>query len=217
MAGLVQERSSRARPVSLVTRRRSGPPSQPWLGPDIGMELDASKAGPVVRFLVRVAWCVALQGGWAFPVAGDRKPYPVLTQKFNDYRARFSPDGHWISYTSNETGRQEIYVQTFPKATGKWQVSSAGGADASWRADGKELIYRAPDQRLMSVEVRNGENFQMSVPRALFLPRLVVANAARNRYVAAPDGQRFLLVSPPGRSAMAPTTVVLNWSAELKR
>ena len=129
----------------------------------------------------------------------------------------FSPDGRYVAYRSTESGPNQIYVQTFPRATGKWQISNAGGNDPSWRADGKELIYRSPDQRLMSVEIRAGEDFHVSVPRPLFVARIQVTGSARNRYAAAADGQRFLLVAPPGRDTLVPTTVVLNWSAELGR
>ena len=126
----------------------------------------------------------------------------------------FSPDGRFVAYQSNESGRAEIYVQTFPNASGKWQVSTAGGVDPSWRSDGKEIFYRAPDQKLMAVDVQAGETFQAGIPRSLFLAR-IPPGASRNRYVASADGQRFLFVAPLGRESMTPTTVVLNWFAEL--
>jgi Tol biopolymer transport system component len=154
---------------------------------------------------------------WALPTFGDRKPIPVVVSPATEMGLVFSPDGRFVAYRSNESGANQIYVQPFPQATGKWQVSNAGGLDPSWRADGKELIYRAPDQRLMSVEIRPGQDFQVSVPRPLFVARVQVTGNARNRYATAADGQRFLLVAPPGRDTLVPTTVVLNWSAELGR
>ena len=151
--------------------------------------------------------------GWdvfVLPIFGDRKPIPVVRTPFLDINASFSPDGRFIAYTSNESGRSEIYVQTFPDAGGKWQVSTAGGLDASWRADGKEVFFRAPDQNQMAVDVQTTGTFQAGIPRPLFLAR-VPAGAFRNRYSARADGQRFLFVAPLGRDAMTPTTVVLNW------
>jgi Tol biopolymer transport system component len=152
---------------------------------------------------------------WVLPTFGDRKPIPVVVSAAGESSLIFSPDGRFVAYRSNESGTNEIYVQPFPRATGKWQVSNAGGNDPSWRGDGKELIYRAPDQRLMSVEIRAGDDFQASVPRPLFVAPVNVAGIVRNRYVASGDAQRFLLVASPGRDSMVPTTIVLNWNAEL--
>ena len=154
---------------------------------------------------------------WALPMFGDRKPIPVVLTPATETNLTFSPDGRFVAYRSNESGTFQIYVQPFPQATGKWQVSNAGGLDPSWSADGKELIYRSPDQRLMSVEYRAAPEFQASIPRALFLARIQTANTVRNRYAFAPDSKRFLIVAPPGRDSMVPTTVVLNWPAELGR
>ncbi|HEV2063116.1 MAG TPA: hypothetical protein VGS00_01035, partial [Thermoanaerobaculia bacterium] len=153
---------------------------------------------------------------WALPTFGDRKPIPVITGSFNEFLPSFSPDGRFIAFVSNESGRPEIYVQTFPGRGGKWQVSTSGGSDASWRGDGKELFYRAADQKLMAVDIQLGSSFQAGIPRALFLARVQPGNA-RNKYVASADGQRFLFVAPLGREAIVPTTVVLNWNAELGR
>jgi len=153
---------------------------------------------------------------WVLPTFGDRKPIPVVQSAFMDINATISPDGRYISYGSNESGRSEIYVQTFPGAGGKWQVSTAGGSDASWRADGREIFYRAPDQKLMAVEIGSGSDFQAGIPRPLF-PGQIQTGTARNKYVATSDGQRFLLVAPMGRESMTPTTIVVNWSAGLGR
>jgi Tol biopolymer transport system component len=120
---------------------------------------------------------------WVLPTFGDRKPMPVVASPFNETKPGFSPDGRFVAYTSNESGRAEIYVQTFPGTGGKWQVSTAGGNDASWRADGKELYYRAADQKLMAVDIQAGSNFQAGIPRALFLGR-VQPGVARNKYLA---------------------------------
>ncbi|HEY2796865.1 MAG TPA: protein kinase [Thermoanaerobaculia bacterium] len=156
--------------------------------------------------------------GWdilALPMAGEPKPVPFATAAFNELVPKVSPDGRFVAYVSNESGRAEIYVQSYPAQSGKWQISTGGGNDPSWRADGRELFYRAPDQKVMAVEIaENGGSLQAGIPKPLFQGRITIGNA-RNKYVPAADGQRFLFVGPLGRDAMAPTTVVLNWSAAL--
>jgi Tol biopolymer transport system component len=153
---------------------------------------------------------------WALPTFGDRKPVPIAVGPFVEVNATFSPDGRFVAYQSNESGSAEIYVQTFPVASGKWQISNSGGVDPSWRADGRELYYRSADQKLMAVEIVAGESFKAGIPQPLF-PARVRTGTARNKYVPSPDGQRFLLSAPLGREALIPTTVVLNWNVELGR
>jgi eukaryotic-like serine/threonine-protein kinase len=150
------------------------------------------------------------------PTFGEAKPFPFVKTSFNEFWPVFSPDGRFLAYQSNESGRNEVYVQSFPGPGGKWQVSTAGGVEPKWNADGKEIVYRAPDQNLMAVEVKAADSFQAGVPKPLFAAR-VAPGIARNRYVAAPDDQRFLVVAPIKRESMTPTTVVLNWAAELGR
>jgi eukaryotic-like serine/threonine-protein kinase len=151
---------------------------------------------------------------WALPTFGDRKPVAIAVTPFNEANAMFSPDARYVAYVSNESGREEIYVQTFPEAGGRWQVSNGGGSDPSWRGDGKELYYRSPDQKLMAVEIRLGADFQAGVPQALF-PIRIRPGAPRNKYAPSVDGQRFMIAAPLGRDAMSPTTVVLNWPSTL--
>jgi WD40 repeat protein len=153
---------------------------------------------------------------WALPTFGDRKPFPIVVGPFIELMPVFSPDVKWVAYESNESGRFEIYVQSFPAASGKWQVSNSGGEDPSWSADGKQLYYRSADQKLMAVDIQTGDGFKAGIPQPLF-PAGVQAGIARNKYVASSDGKRFLLVAPLGREAMNPTTVVLNWNADLAR
>ncbi|MEP6995567.1 MAG: protein kinase, partial [Acidobacteriota bacterium] len=127
---------------------------------------------------------------WALPTFGDKKSIPIAVTPFTELNPVFSPDGHYVVYVSNESGRDEIYVQTFPDPGGKWQVSNGGGSDPSWRGDVKELYYRSPDQKLMAVEIRPGAEFQAGVPQALFPIRIRVGNP-RNKYAPSQDGQRF--------------------------
>jgi Tol biopolymer transport system component len=151
---------------------------------------------------------------WILPTFGDKKPFPWLKTNFSESWPVFSPDGRYLAYQSNESGRQEIYVQSFPGPGGKWQVSSSGGTEPHWRADGRELFYRSADQKLTAVDTTLGATFEAGVPKPLFQLHLE-AGLARNRFLPQRDGQRFLLVATPARESMTPTTVVLNWMADL--
>ncbi|MFZ1053678.1 MAG: protein kinase [Candidatus Sulfotelmatobacter sp.] len=132
--------------------------------------------------------------------------------------ARFSPDGRWVSYASNESGRWEIYVTSFPAAHGKWQVSNAGGEQPKWRSDGRELFYLAPDGKIMAVPVTTGANFDAGAPVALFQanPREMVATSERFAYDVSKDGQRFL-INTQLKSALTPMSVVMDWTASLNK
>jgi eukaryotic-like serine/threonine-protein kinase len=129
---------------------------------------------------------------------------------------RFSPDGKWVAYSSNESGRWEIYVTSFPEAHGKWQVSNAGGDQAKWRGDGKELFYLSPDGKIMAVAVKTGANFDAGSPTVLFQanPREMLATSERFSYDVSQDGQKFL-INTQLKTAMTPMSVVLNWTAKL--
>jgi len=129
---------------------------------------------------------------------------------------RFSPDGKWVAYSSNESGRWEIYVTSFPEGHGKWQVSNAGGDQPRWRGDGKELFYLAADSKIMATPVTIGTNFDAGTPVALFQanPREMVATTEQFFYDVSKDGQKFL-INTQLKTAMTPMSVVLNWSAKL--
>jgi Tol biopolymer transport system component len=108
---------------------------------------------------------------WGVAVDGDRKPFAVVATAFEERDAQFSPDGQWIAYQSNESGRFEVYVQAFPGPGGRLQLSSDGGAQARWRADGRELFYVALDGRLMAVPIgfgSSGETVEPGTPIPLF-------------------------------------------------
>ncbi|MGB8831673.1 MAG: protein kinase [Candidatus Sulfotelmatobacter sp.] len=129
---------------------------------------------------------------------------------------RFSPDGKWVAYSSNESGRWEIYVTSFPEAHGKWQVSNTGGDQPRWRGDGKELFYLSTDNKIMSVPVKTGSNFDAGTPTALFQanPREMFATSELFSYDVINDGQKFL-INTQLKTEMTPMSVVLNWSAKL--
>jgi Tol biopolymer transport system component len=151
-----------------------------------------------------------------------RKPTLYLQTDFNVSQARFSPDIRFVAYTSNASGRNEVYVQPFPAAAGgKWMVSQGGGSQPRWRRDGRELFYISADSTLMAVEVAATPAFTPGVPKALFAAPIWGGGTPNNvtRYDVTADGQRFLInVLPPETTAApaAPITVVLNWDAGLK-
>jgi len=154
---------------------------------------------------------------WVAPTDGG-KPFPFLSSKFTEVQGQISPDGRWIAYTSDESGRLEIYVTQFPEKRGRWQISTSGGAQSWWRADGKELFYLALDQTLMSVAVRGGETFEASVPTPLFKASFPAPIPAYWRnYVATGDGQRFLVSALVAETAATPINVVMNWTAGLRK
>jgi len=150
--------------------------------------------------------------------AAERKPWPFADSEFIERGARFSPDGHFISYVSNESGQAEVYVRPFDPSTRgsaaagpKWQISTNGGDGAHWRRDGKELLYMAPDRTIMSVDVTTSPVFQAGVPRPLFRS----ASFAQFWEITS-DAQRFLIPVPAGTNAATPYKVVLNWTALLR-
>jgi hypothetical protein len=128
----------------------------------------------------------------------------------------FSPDGRLVAYTSNESGRFEVYVQTFPLSDQKWQVSTSGGYEPRWRRDGSEIYYLSEDRKLMAVPVSAGPSFH--VPKPLFQTRVPAGvNHLRTNYVPSNDGRRFLVNTQTGDPAPNPITVVLNWTAGLNK
>ncbi len=150
----------------------------------------------------------------ALPLDGDKKPIAVATTKFAELWATLSPDGTYVAYQSNESGRHEIYVHEFPEARNKWQVSTEGGTEPFWRGDGRELFYRA-GTALMAVPVQAGAAFTIGTPVRLFQTRFA-AVTARGHYRPTPDGQRFLVLAPLARETEQPAVVVLNWPGTLK-
>jgi Tol biopolymer transport system component len=160
---------------------------------------------------------------WALPLVGDdRKPFPVLQTAADERAAEFSPDSRWLAYESNESGRFEIYIRSFPAAGAKGQVSTNGGTQPRWRHDGKELYYLAPDGHLTAVAISasaDGETLDASVPVPLFLTRLASGGGvvpSRSQYAVAPDG-RFLMNTVFDEASAPPITIVLNWQAGLKK
>jgi eukaryotic-like serine/threonine-protein kinase len=155
------------------------------------------------------------------PMTGDSRPVRFLSTPFQEGRGQFSPDGKWVAYTSDESGTNEVYVQSFPAGGGKWRVSSKGGDWVRWRRDGREMFYIAGDRKLMSVAVQAiSGSLEFGTPRTLFTIPFVAPPAgvsAPYTYDVMPDGQRFLALVPTGDAVPPPMTVILNWSEELKQ
>jgi Tol biopolymer transport system component len=153
---------------------------------------------------------------WRLPLGGDRKPSLLLSMpQAATAHSSGSPDGKFFAYSSDETGRSEVYVQKFPPSGGKWQISTDGGDQALWRADGKELYFLSNDRKLMAVDVALGGDVQVGVPKVLF-PVRVPANGIsdnRSQYIPAPDGTRFLVLATADDRQDQPAVVVLNWSS----
>ena len=149
-----------------------------------------------------------------YPLAGNSKPYPVfakLTSNVPD--ARFSPDGKWIAFSSDQSGRSEVYVAPFGSSGTAVQISTKGGQNARWMPDGKHLLYLAANHQVVSTALALGENAQTLEEHALFQLPLTPANSPV-AFEIAPDGKRLLLAAPVGRTS-APITILVNWQAEL--
>jgi Tol biopolymer transport system component len=131
-------------------------------------------------------------------------------------QAQFSPDSRWIAYNTNESGRYEVKVVPFPPASDKWQISTAGGMQPTWRGDGRELYFLTPDATLMAVDIRPGSKFEWGETHRLFKVELNV-NPAVEQYAPAPDGKRFLFVLPASEASTAPFNIILNWTALLNK
>ena len=156
---------------------------------------------------------------WVLPMAGDpatRKPSPLLQTPFNELRGRFSPDGRWVAYVSNETGSNEVYVTHFPGPAGKWPISSGGGDYPRWRADGRELFYLARNGTLMAAAVNGqGADFDVNGARPLF--DVHPGTGGGYPYDVSADGQHLLVNTIVEATALPPITLVVNWAAGLRK
>jgi len=155
---------------------------------------------------------------WTLPLNDTSKPVPFLQTNSDERAAKFSPNGRWVAYESNESGTSEVCVRAFPVTPGKWQVSTAGGEEPRWSRDGKELFYISADRKLMSVGVStDGSTFEHRTPTALFSTHVGGLDTPGNHYAVAADGQRFILNNLAADAAFRPITVVLNWTTDLNR
>jgi Tol biopolymer transport system component len=152
---------------------------------------------------------------WVFSM-NDHKARPLLSTPFNETAPQFSPDGRWLAYASDESGRYEIYVQPYPGPGGKWQVSTEGGTEPVWARNG-ELFYRN-GEKMMAVTTTLKPSFSAGKPNVLFQGQYVPSLATMPNYDVTPDGQRFLMVKASEQDASATQiNVVLNWFEELNQ
>jgi eukaryotic-like serine/threonine-protein kinase len=158
---------------------------------------------------------------WLLPLEGNRTPVPFVQSAVHKTEAQIAPNGHWIAYTSYESGKDEVYVESFPSPGNRRQISLAGGMQPRWRRDGEELFYLASDQSLMAVAVKTiGATFDVGRAAPLFRTRIIPQGSQSiwfdTMYDVSPDGQRFLINGPP-EDPGPPITVILNWMGALKK
>jgi serine/threonine protein kinase len=212
--------SSRRGTYGLYQKSVIDPSAETLLLATAERNLFAEDWSPDGRFLLYRVTDATGRDLWALPLVGgnDRKPFPVVQTEFDEREGQFSPDGKWIAYASNRSGRFEIYVQPFPGQGGATQVSIAGGVQPRWRRNGKELFYIAPGARISTVSIAaasGGQSLQIGEPVELFASRIArggVPGGDKHAYAVAPDGQRFLIEQTTDQT-IAPVTIVLNWHA----
>jgi eukaryotic-like serine/threonine-protein kinase len=203
-------------PVNLFRKASSGATGDERLtqSPNFQFAMDWSRDGRYILYEEETA-PASKRSLWILPVApGDSKPRPYLRTTFNEGMGQFSPDTRWVAFQSDESGRYEIYIDTFPEPRGKIRISTGGGVIPDWGADGRELFYVSADSMLMSAGLKTGANsIEPSAPHPLF--PLLVTDTDVSPYDAARDGQRFLVLEA-SRFAQ-PLTVIVNWPALLNK
>jgi eukaryotic-like serine/threonine-protein kinase len=156
----------------------------------------------------REVWILSMPNG---------QPSPILQTAFNEWGGRFSPDGRWLAYCSDNSGRSEVYVRAFPERGDGWRVSVNGGSQPVWRRDGQELFYVSADQRLMAVRTKDVSSLEPSAIENLFGIRMRSSASDIALYDVSADGRRFLVNSATEPQAPSPVTVVVDWPALLRR
>ena len=224
-------------PSALYRRAANGTGSDELLfageGDELLVPLDWSPDG---HFLVfgrsHIATWASRADLWTLELTGEHMAQPLIESPFRKSPARLSPNGHWLAYATNESNDDRVVVQPFPNVgQGEWQVSTQGGGDPKWRADGRELYYMTPNGDVMAVDVETtGDVFTNGTPHRLFATGITAVPGARPDYYydVTPDGQKFLLNEPapasPSQTAESaaapaelPLDVIVNWSAGLRR
>jgi WD40 repeat protein len=202
---------------TLAERIGSGPLPREVVDASSKLPRDISRDG---RYLVTTTSGNISKTGldiWVLPLFGDRKPFPYVQTEFQEDQPKFSPDGHWLAYRSNESKRSEIYVVSFPQPGEKWQVSTNGGQSPVWSRDTRELYYYGTNGKITAVEIKpaipGSRQFKFGVPHPLFDARLATSDG--QKFEVSRDGH-FLLPLLVEQSASTPMTVVLNWPQMLK-
>ena len=150
---------------------------------------------------------------WFTALDGEPEILPFLDSEFNEQNPRFSPDGHWLAYYSDESGRGEIYVRSFPDAEQRRQISTGGsGIGSAWAGDGRELFYVSRN-RMMAVNIQTSPELAVGTPRELFQAPFPVWP----EFDVTADGQRFLMVQIGNQAEGRRINIVQNWFEELRR
>jgi eukaryotic-like serine/threonine-protein kinase len=200
--GLYQKMASNEKPEELLLRAEGTLLPFPWDWSSHGIAYDSGGSEADL---------------WLLPLTGDRRPVPLVTDKSVQAEAQFSPDGRWLAYRSNEMGRPEVFVKSFPPTENKRRISIDGGSRPRWRRDGKELFYLAADGTLMAVAlVNDGIRLQPDVPRPLFQTGLSGQYPGLRTYSVSPTGQRFLITVSDDPAATTSIVVVSNWLAAFR-
>jgi Tol biopolymer transport system component len=178
---------------------------------------EGSDVSPDGKFLLMDVYGPQGNGSlFVLPMFGDYKPYRLLNSNFRDGQGHFSPDGKWFAYISDESGSFEVYLRRFPECDNQVRVSNGGGAQPRWRNDGGELFYLASDRKLMAVDVKLRASAEVGTAKPLFTTG-VLRYEAPNRFAVSGDGQRFLVNTTVQATSQTPITVVVNWTAGLKK
>jgi eukaryotic-like serine/threonine-protein kinase len=162
---------------------------------------------------------------YVLPLDGDRKPVAVLQSRFSEGSPKFSPDGKWLAYSSDESGRPEIYAKAYPGPGPTVQISTTGGTDPVWRAKGGEIYYRNGDQ-MMAVAITDAMKLAVARPVGLWSGAYLagvgsscgIAGPTSANYDVTADGQRFLMIEDKSKDIVGrQLNVIPGWSANLKR
>lgn len=209
-------------PPGLFEKMANGGDEKPFFGSDLIVQpTDWSRDGRVIVYArrdSRTQWDV-----WTVPADSegrDRKPAIYRQTPFNEHHAHLSPDGRWMAYASDESGRWEVYVGAFPPVGGRWQISAAGGSEPRWRSDGKEVFYVSPDGTVIAVALQiERASIRPTAPRPMFKAHFGQFGSDMYRPVYAPasDGRRFLVNVVVEETAASPVTMILNWPAAMKK
>ena len=178
------------------------------------MALDWSPDGRVLLFQVDDPRKPTQMDLWTYSAA-DGKSTPFLQSTSNEILGRFSPDGRSIAYVSNESGKEEVYVVPFPGPGGKWQISTAGGRAPLWTRGGREIVYQAPGDEIMAVDVRTAPTFQAGIPKASSRPTF--GRRPGGSSTSRPTANASCVNLRPADQGSDPITLVQNWAAERKR
>lgn len=207
--------SERNDDIAIYQKAANGSGQESLLESPGGYPLDWSSDGRFL-FVVRQS---EFPDSHLLPLVGeDRSPRGFSKVPFNELQQTFSPDGRWLAYSSDESGRREVYIRSYPDGGWKWQVSTAGGVEPRWRGDGQELFFIAADQNLMAVPLRTSASLHISTPMVLFKTHTEGSAGLEifgRQYVVTSDGKRFLINQPRLDATEAPIAVNMNWTSLL--